>query len=239
MMKRHNGSAWVDLQFARRHNGSAWVDLQFARRHNGSSWVDIWPMEQTNQNPSDWTSFGDFIRFVAWSNTNCMDERNIVNMDDNGIQMYAVPTAYNDTPATTTQAGVLFNKAIDFTNYTKMEVTIQVSLTYFNEKASFHNTAYILLLNNKPSDFTYSPPHMGLITNGTSGGYDILRYSNVRHTDSGGNCSLKGIAVTSTIDVSGISGNKYIAVYSQSAWGRTSGGSSTGFYLKKIRLYKE
>lgn len=42
MLKRYDGTNWVDVEAVKRYDGSAWVDCQFVRRWDGGQWVDVW-----------------------------------------------------------------------------------------------------------------------------------------------------------------------------------------------------
>ena len=42
MLKRYDGTNWVDVKAVKRYDGTQWVDCQFVRRWDGSQWVDVW-----------------------------------------------------------------------------------------------------------------------------------------------------------------------------------------------------
>lgn len=42
MLKRYDGTNWVDVKAVKRYDGTQWVDCQFVRRWDGSQWIDVW-----------------------------------------------------------------------------------------------------------------------------------------------------------------------------------------------------
>jgi hypothetical protein len=41
MIRRYDGSNWVDIAMLRRWDGTYWVDVEFLRRYDGVNWVDL------------------------------------------------------------------------------------------------------------------------------------------------------------------------------------------------------
>ena len=42
MFKRHNGTAFLDIETIKRYDGSKWVECESAKRWDGSGWTEVW-----------------------------------------------------------------------------------------------------------------------------------------------------------------------------------------------------
>ena len=117
-IKKYISNAWSNISLIRRHNGSVWIDCNFARKYINSAWQDVWTRAKTILNPGAWVTGG----ITGWDSHYGAGYVSV-------IEVTQVSGSYTRFTASSSYAGgfsdvtvYAYPRPVDMTGFTKLTV---------------------------------------------------------------------------------------------------------------------